>query len=186
MSGSASEAAAKQRSAAPPNPRGGLRRNFLAPRRGRRWPHARLPALSPCAPSGRLEAAPPPAGLGARASCSPGKAGPARLQAVGEAGGRAPRGPEQTGPRPGLVSASRHRPSLACLSFSFGGCGGGHKSPSSADRPGPSQPALSRGAPGASSPLSSLSPRPPSPRGPHLLPSVQGPSLGQEDPLRAC
>lgn len=55
---------------------------------------------SPPVPAGRLEAVSPPAGLGARTGASPGTAGPARLQAVGEAGGRALRGREQTGPCP--------------------------------------------------------------------------------------
>lgn len=78
---------------------------------------------SPSAPASRLEAVSPPAGLGARTGGSPGTAGPARLQAVGEAGGRAPRGREQTGPRPGsavvAVGASRGGAGSAGGSLNF-------------------------------------------------------------------
>lgn len=77
------------------------------------WASGGLAPGSPRTPSaltGRLEAAPPPAGLGARARCSRGTAGRARLQAVGEAGGGgAPAGarrPLRWGP-----------PAGPCLSF---------------------------------------------------------------------
>ena len=99
---------------------------------------------SPPAPAGRLEAASPPAGLGAKTGGSPGTAGPARLQAVGEAGGRAPRGLEQTGPPPRLGRGCSGRlPAAgrpAGRSFSLGGLGGGHKSQ------GPGSPHLGPGS----------------------------------------
>lgn len=106
--------------------RPGRAETFFSLGRSRRWPHAGSPR-SPPAPAGRLEAAPPPAELGARTGGSPGTAGPARLQAVGEAGGRAPRGPEPTGPRPGSATAemgaSRSGAEPCGSSFSFGGRG---------------------------------------------------------------
>lgn len=85
------------------------------------WASGGLAPGSPRTPSaltGRLEAAPPPAGLGARARCSRGTAGRARLQAVGEAGGRGGARPELGGPCAGGLPLG-----LACLSFQFGGWG---------------------------------------------------------------
>lgn len=149
-----------------------------------------LPALPP-APAGRLEAARPPAELGARTGGSPGTANPARLQAVGEAGGRAPRGRERANPRPGLVAAavgaSCGGAKPAGRSFSFGERGGWHKS-GDPFRPAPSLglvSALGTSGDPHPSPLSPhlcfSGPAPTSPEEPHLPRSTQGPNLGQRD-----
>lgn len=87
---------------------------------------------SPSEPPGRLEAALPPAELGARTGGSPGTAGPARLQAVGGGGRAGAEGPgaHRPPPWPGSRCSGRlSRPDRAgdCR-FSFGGWRGGHKS----------------------------------------------------------
>lgn len=65
-------------------------KNFSSLGLGRRWPCARLPALSPCARR-QIGSGPAAGRAGGEDGRLPGDSGPARLQAVGEAGGQGPR-----------------------------------------------------------------------------------------------
>lgn len=149
---------------------------------------------SPSEPPGRLEAASPPAELGARTGGSPGTAGPARLQAVGGGGRTGAEGPgaHRPPPWPGSRCSGRlARPDRAgdCR-FSFGGWRGGHKSggPRTAlALPGQSSTWASlplQAPPEAPPPPLLLTPPPLPARCLHLgknliSPRSQGPSLGQ-------